>query len=198
MPAKPAREATSGLVRLSSYASFGVLAVAGSLIVATLVPLAFGWSPSVVLSGSMRPGVNPGDVVMTAPATPERFGAGQLIRFVDPGQPDRHLVHRIVEVKPDGTLVTKGDANSVSDSRAVPAAGVTGIVRLRVPWVGLPRLWWEERRYPYLAGLAAALLVMVFFVRLEFEDRSFRPVPRHRQRRRPRHQPRHRVRLVFR
>ncbi|WP_433205553.1 signal peptidase I [Dactylosporangium sp. CS-047395] len=138
----------------------GVLSFVLCLFAMTLVPLAFGWSPSVVLSGSMQPSITPGDVVISAPLETGDLVPGRVIRFRDPARPGRYLVHRIVAVQPDHTLVTQGDANAAADSTPVPAGDVTGVARLRVPWIGLPALWWRDGhhvRVVLLAGMLALL-----------------------------------------
>ncbi|WP_433794387.1 signal peptidase I [Actinoplanes sp. CA-252034] len=136
-----------------------VVAAAGVLLVGGTVPARFGWSTSVVISGSMSPAVEAGDVVVTSPAAPARLRPGRVIRFHDPHRPGRYVLHRIVRVGGDGRLVTKGDANRVADVTPVPTGTVTGVWRLRVPYLGLPVLWWLEGRYPLLVVTALALLV---------------------------------------
>ena len=129
-----------------------------SLFVWTLLPLAVGWSPSVVLTGSMLPSIQPGDIVVAAPLKDgDQAAPGHVLRFVDPSRPSRYLLHRVVRVNDDGTYVTRGDANRSEDSAPVPPGNVTGIARLRVPLVGLPVVWLHERDYLPL-GLAVAAL----------------------------------------
>ena len=129
------------------------------LVVWTLLPATFGWSPTVVLTGSMRPAINPGDVVVVAPVPDKGLTPGYVIRFRDPAEPDRYLVHRVLRLNPDGTIVTKGDANQSEDSTPVALDEVSGMARLRVPYVGLPAIWLREHRYVTLAGAFAALVV---------------------------------------
>jgi signal peptidase len=129
-----------------------------SLLAWTLVPLAFGWSSSVVMTGSMAPEIQPGDVVVTAPVKPGTALGGHVVRFRDPADPGRYLMHRIIHVRPDGEFVTKGDANDTADSTPVPRPNVTGEGRLRVPWVGLPALWLHLGAYGKLAVFGAILL----------------------------------------
>jgi signal peptidase len=117
-----------------------------SLFVWTLLPMLVGWSPSVVLTGSMLPAIAPGDIVVTAPAGDDPAAVGHVVRFVDPSRPERYLMHRVIKVNEDGTYVTRGDNNQSQDSTPVPPANVTGIARLRVPVVGLPVVWLHERR----------------------------------------------------
>ncbi|MDI6106046.1 signal peptidase I [Actinoplanes sp. NEAU-A12] len=142
---------------LLSLVAVMVLSGGAGLVIWTLIPAMWGWSPSVVLTGSMRPAVEPGDVVVSAPVRGDRLKRGYIVRFEDPDEPGQYVMHRIVEIDSDGALVTKGDSNPSADSTTVPPANVTGMGRLRVPWVGLPAVWWQERQYVRV-GIAAAVL----------------------------------------
>ena len=127
---------TIAWIRLAGRAGGAAAAItAAGLLFWTLVPLTVGWRPEVVLSGSMAPHVAPGDVVLVA-STNHAVRPGQVILFVDPARPDRRLLHRVVSRNPDGTYVTRGDANPSADSTPVPPGNVQGMARLRVPWIG--------------------------------------------------------------
>ena len=132
-----------------------------SLFVWTLLPVALGWSPSVILTGSMLPAVEPGDIVVVAKVEPKVLRVGHVIRFVDPSRPSRHLLHRITEVKQDGTFITRGDANPTADSTPVSRESVTGVARLRVPLIGLPVVWLREGHFLQLGLMTVAVLATV-------------------------------------
>ncbi len=110
------------------------------LLAAALMPLLFGWHSSVVLTGSMGPDLRPGDVVVTS-SPPARLQPGQIIVFHDPVDPDHLIVHRFQHYRDKTSVITKGDANLITDTTAVPIGNVVGIARLRVPWIGMPSLW---------------------------------------------------------
>ncbi|GAA1521764.1 hypothetical protein GCM10009827_042160 [Dactylosporangium maewongense] len=118
-----------------------------------------------MLTGSMRPGIAPGDLVVSAPVAPERVRPGQVVVVEDPARPGPLLVHRVVRRNADGTLTTKGDANSTEDPAAVPATGVRGLARLRVPKAGLPALWLREGRTLPVLGAFAALIALGWLAR---------------------------------
>jgi signal peptidase len=148
---------------ISVRSGFSLLAAAilmflAGLMMWTLLPLAFGWSSSVVMTGSMAPAIEPGDVVVTSPPRAGMSPLGQVVRFRDPAQPGRFLLHRIVAVTDDGGLTSKGDANPTADSTPVPPANVMGYGRLRVPWVGRPVLWLRAGAYGKLGVLCLGLL----------------------------------------
>src|SRR6185436_5041108 len=102
-----------------------------------------GWSVAVVASGSMRPAIRPGDVVLIGPAHADRIRAGSVVTFRRPGRP---MLHRVIGTDSRGRLVTKGDANPVADAAPVPRDAVTGVARWRVPHAGLPIMWWIRSR----------------------------------------------------
>lgn len=71
-----------------------------------------------VLSGSMRPGIQPGDAVVTTSVPVTSLHKGDVIVFKPPGQ-TLARVHRIYSIAPAKgggvDVVTKGDANSIPD-----------------------------------------------------------------------------------
>ncbi len=147
----------------------------GACVMVTLLPLLFGWQPFVIITGSMEPGINAGDVVLVSPNPDPDQVVGRVISFEDPARPDHILTHRVVSINEDGTLVTKGDANPTVDSAPVPPETVTGLGRLLVQFVGLPVVWARTSNWaPLLFHLALLIGAMAATV-LDYEpDR--RPV----------------------
>ncbi len=107
-----------------------------TVLAAVMWAAAAGWRAAVVTGGSMRPGIQPGDVVVTVPA--HHPGIGSVVTYRKPGRP---MLHRIVGVDARGRLVTKGDANTVADAAPVPRDAVTGVARWRIPYAARPALW---------------------------------------------------------
>jgi signal peptidase I len=122
-------------------------------LVVTLIPILFGWHPYVIVTGSMEPGINAGDVVLASPDPVIEDSIGRVISFEDPARPDYVLTHRLVSINEDGTLLTKGDANPTVDSVPVPRESVTGLGRLLVKFVGLPVTWYLTNHWPYLLAI---------------------------------------------
>lgn len=124
----------------------GVVALLAVLTVAVLAVLFV--APSVVgaeasytvLSDSMSPSINAGDVVVLRGTDPADITEGDVITYsaTRRGGPDR-VTHRVVAVEEmDGgrQFRTKGDANEDPDPNPVPAADVIGTVWFTVPMVG--------------------------------------------------------------
>ena len=114
-----------------------------------------GSAPVLVASGSMGPSVRAGDLVVLEPYHSQELEPGMVVRFDDP-EGRGSILHRIVEVADDGSLTTKGDANTVVDSSAVDAGRITGVGRVLVPRAAMPALWWRTGEW-----LALAIFVLV-------------------------------------
>jgi signal peptidase len=133
----------------ASKAIFYVLIIAFVVVAAQLVVgSAFGSSPVyVVVSGSMIPTLEIGDLVITQGVPFDTIHVGDVIIYVPPnsrgGCSGETIVHRVVTVTPQG-LITQGDnrvSNPVPDEPGrwppVTAECVNGKVILAVPYLGL-------------------------------------------------------------
>jgi signal peptidase len=143
-------------------AAIAWLAVICTLVTWSLIPMVAGWQPAVVMTGSMMPVIQPGDVVVVDPGvTPVR---GQIVLMDDPEVHTGRVAHRIVSVDPDGTFTTKGDANQTVDSVRRSPQGVVGVVRLVIPAAGklaLARTSQDRGVRLWVAATVLASLVVV-------------------------------------
>jgi signal peptidase I len=140
--------------RLAYSAFLWLLAVA-------VVPMLWGWSPTVLESGSMAPTMRAGDVLIASSHSGEGLGPGTIIVFrVENARSP--VAHRIVDVTPDGAYLTRGDANAGIDSTPVQPAEIEGVGRMLVPYAGLPSHWLRTGRWPDLAGLVATMGLAVW------------------------------------
>jgi len=126
-----------------------VLLVTGLVVVvlaATIVvPKILGASTYTILTGSMRPAMPPGTVVVVRHVPADQIKIGDVVTYqIHSGEPvvATHRV-RSVSLAIDGerTFVTQGDANDAPDPLPVRAVQVRGKLVYAVPWVGLPSLW---------------------------------------------------------
>jgi len=134
------------------------LLVVGCLAVWSLAPLLVGWRPVVVVTGSMAPRVHPGDVVLIDPGARAAVAPGQVVLIRDPETPTGAKLHRVVRTAPDGTLVTKGDANPTEDTRPVHRSDVEGVARLLVPAAGRISLLRQGAPAPAVLWAGATVL----------------------------------------
>ncbi len=95
-----------------------------------------GYRPLVVVSNSMSPTIERGDIVFVSPVNPEDIDIGDVIAFYK--KEYGIIVHRVISVQRDNgtlTLVTKGDANNVADE-PVSYRSIVGKVIVVVPSLG--------------------------------------------------------------
>ena len=134
----------------------GYLVALAALLAATLVPLAVGWRPYLITSGSMEPDVPSGSLVLADRDGTLDVSAGDVVVVHDPARPGSLLTHRVVGMRSDDSVVTKGDANPAADALPVPARAVVGRVRAILPLLGMV----VRHRVGYaLLTLLAGLLV---------------------------------------
>jgi signal peptidase len=104
------------------------------------VPSVGGYLPLIVLSDSMYPNIQSGDLIICRTVDPESVGEGDVISFFDPAGDGTSIVsHRVKSVvNEDGTLGfrTQGDANNAEDDETVPAENLVGIYQNRIAGAG--------------------------------------------------------------
>jgi signal peptidase I len=152
----------------AGMASMLLISMATSLSLWIALPWAFlDWSPTLVTSGSMQPLVAPGDVVMIRPIAADDITVNTVVLY---DRPDTgRVLHRIVQQMPDGTFVTRGDANTSDDSGFLRADQVEGAAVLAVPWIGRPSLWLSQSRTPLLVATGVALTVALVLAPRAFD-----------------------------
>lgn len=158
MKLPPAREVKRWSALAAVIGARVVVSCLIGMLLFAIVPALLGWTTTVVQSGSMAPDLEPGDLVSFTRAEPE---VGEVILARDPVEPDRLLSHRVTDVRSDGSLITQGDANSDADSTPIPPEFYLGTARLRIPWIGLPVMWWREDQYVPIALAVAATAGLV-------------------------------------
>jgi signal peptidase len=152
-----------GLVA-TAVVAFGFLAIG---------PHVFGYRTMTMLTGSMAPEIQPGDITVVTPLAVEDVAAGMVIAYHIPIDDHRVVTHRVIAVErgQDGsvTVQTKGDANEAVDpwkatlqgdtawqvEAVVPEVGSV-IQALRTPVVS------QVLRYGALALLAGWLLLGIW------------------------------------
>lgn len=169
----------SGLLSAGQFVSIVALSLIGGLMVWAVLPLVLGWSSHAVITGSMSPQVQVGDVLVSAPPQEGQLEPGMVAIFDDPAHPERVLSHRITEIAEDGSLTTQGDANPSADLLPVPVENVIGVARLRIPLIGQPAVWFGDGQYGLvlltLVGLAGMTALAVWPDRREPEPETAPP-----------------------
>lgn len=136
-----------------------------------LTPMLFAWGSFLVTSDSMGPAISEGDVVVGRPvAAEDRVAVGRVYVFRDPAPAvDDLIVHRVVELRDDGTYTTAGDANDVTDVRPVSMADLESRAVLLIPYIGLPVLWLMTENWWSLALWLVLTIAALWAARLNVE-----------------------------
>lgn len=129
----------------------------------TALAIALGARPLIVKTGSMRPELPVGTVVIVRPepATSARPGQVVAIRRSD----GKRIMHRVQSVRAVGggavTLIVKGDRNR----RADPPLTVSRLERpvVVVPFVGRPIGWVDNPWVQYWLGVLTGAVVLAWF-----------------------------------
>ena len=99
----------------------------------------FGYKPLIVLTGSMKPNLNVGDLVFVKRVSNENeLSVGDMITFVEE-ETSQTVTHRIVNIViEDGkkAFETKGDNNNSSDAALVSYERIVGKVFFKINAVG--------------------------------------------------------------
>ena len=108
-----------------------------------VILLIIGYRPAVVLTPSMKPAIDPGDLIIYKAVDAETIEVGDIITFWPSADDDTNelsVTHRVIEIIADGdgtlTFITHGDANSEGSNERVAQEQVIGRVEFVVPWVG--------------------------------------------------------------
>ncbi len=104
------------------------------------VPSIGGIFPMIVLTDSMYPVIQSGDLIICRQTDTDTLAVGDVITFFDPaGNGTSIVTHRVIEVtQQDGQRAfrTRGDANNADDRLAVNADKVVGTYWKRIPKAG--------------------------------------------------------------
>ena len=159
-PTRPPRRST-----IRKMFSSGLLVLAFLALAFAGVQVKTGqWHATPVLSGSMRPGLQPGDVVLTQRVLIQDLKVRDVIVFHPPNEGERLAVHRIVKLTVKGattSVTTWGDANPAADAAVSSLSGTTAYRVTRVvPLIGYPAVWLQsEGRGVLVIGLGVILLI---------------------------------------
>jgi signal peptidase I len=162
----------------------GMVAVAVVAFAGLVVgPHAFGYRTMTMLSASMSPSIDPGDITIVTPLAISDVEPGMVIAYHIPVDDHRLVTHRVVSVEhgPDGavTVQTKGDANEAADPWTATLRGDTAYqVRAVIPEIGsviqalrTPVIA-ESLTYGATALVAGWLLLAIWRPSKQEEDRA--------------------------
>lgn len=165
----PARKEVSIMAKEKASATHKVLTIVGIVLCILLIPILLinltliaksyinkddvpnigGTTPLIVLTDSMYPIIESGDLIICQSAEPEEIQVGDVIAFFDPaGNGTTIVTHRVIEVtEQNGELAwrTKGDNNNTEDRLAVTADKLVAVYEgTRIPGFGNVALFMQS------------------------------------------------------
>jgi signal peptidase len=166
--AAPAKESISPRT-FARCATCAALWIVGGLLLglclAITLPNLFGDRSLTVMSGSMDPTLQVGDVVIVDQISPLDARIGDVVTFRDPSEPSRLVTHRIRDIEISNGVVrfvTKGDANTSIEHWKIPTNGTIGRVSYHVPKIGYALFWIRGRFGRLMLVVIPALLLGVY------------------------------------
>ena len=105
-----------------------------------------GFKPMVVLSGSMIPTFNVGDIAITVNTPSTELNEGDIISYYseDISAPIIHRIERIYDKSGETYIVTKGDANNAEDSEISVSSREILKTAFVIPKIGLASIFIKE------------------------------------------------------
>jgi signal peptidase len=151
-----------GTRRWLRWALAGGVGAISVLAIAAACLSAIGMRPLVVRSGSMRPALQVGDVVLVEDIEAADLRPGDIATLVRPDTGDT-LTHRVVAVDRQAggiAITTRGDANPDDEITTVAVDEQVGRVRWRVPAVGRIAAWAGHTSTRIVSGVVAGGLLV--------------------------------------
>ena len=127
------------------------------------VPSIGGMLPLIVLTDSMYPEIESGDLIICNTAEAEDIKVNDVISFFDPaGNGTSIVTHRVIEiVEEDGEILfrTRGDYNNTEDKELVPAENLVGVYKMRIAGAGHIALFMQST-----AGLIICVVLPIILL----------------------------------
>jgi len=122
-----------------------ILLVVTVVAIAVLIPRLGDATPYTILTGSMRPGMPPGTLVVVKPVRTADIGIGMGVTYqLESGRPTV-VTHRVVAVGEDRhgkpIFQTQGDANPTPDPKWVLPVQIKGERWYHEPYLGRVNTW---------------------------------------------------------
>lgn len=134
------------------------LVIVVALFAAIVLPLPFGFKPSIVMTGSMEPTVPTGSIVWTDQNFTEDDLEVGTIAVYEP-RLGTEVMHRIIAIDGD-TYTFQGDNNASPDLAEPTAENVKGIYMFHVPEAGKAFSWFMDNKIPLLLILVGINLAV--------------------------------------
>jgi len=125
------------ILKLISLIAISIFCILTTVLVGALLPIPGNYKLLTVLSGSMRPAIDIGSVVVVMPQ--KEYKTGDIITFDSANRaniPTTHRIDNIQIVNGAPVYTTKGDANKTEDGKKRNQSEIEGKVIFTIPYLG--------------------------------------------------------------
>lgn len=157
------------LTVLAAITLFNLTLLVKSLFLRSDTANLFGFRPLAILSGSMTPHINYGDLIVDRDVNAASLKKGDVITYSE-GQ-KIFVSHRIIDItqSSDGLYFkTQGDANNVADSALVSSKRVLGKCVMVLPYVGYVSIFGST-----IQGQIVLIMAPIFLFFIVIEVKRF-------------------------
>ena len=127
-------------------------------------PNLFGYTFFEIISGSMSPTIEKGDMILVELG--EDYDVGDIITYASADS--KLITHRIIDKESIGTetstYITKGDNNLVEDPSSVSTSAIYGKVLFRIPRIGYIQDFFAKPSNYFICILIPAILFVIYEV----------------------------------
>lgn len=131
------------VILISIIVILNLIIIFKALLVPNKTPSIFGVKTFSIISGSMMPELNVGDIIIVKEV--DNFKINDIITF---RQNDKMITHRIIDItKKDNeeVYITKGDNNNVQDEGYVEPRDIEGKVINKIPLIGYITIFLQKK-----------------------------------------------------
>ncbi len=130
----------------------------------------FGYRAYVIITESMKPNLNTGDIIIIKKTNDDEIYLGDIITYKSSENSER-ITHRIVE-KSEDIYITKGDNNKIEDKVMVRTEDIEGKYIFKIPFIGKMFLKVENMFYAFF--LTIIILTIFLYNRRTFSKSEIR------------------------
>jgi len=150
------------IVKIINWILLSIFLMIGILVIFSLFPIPGNIKFFVVYSGSMKPAIKTGSIILVKPSPDYKIN--DIITFGSLSGESPPKTHRVVDIKFDSSETlfrTKGDANDGPDRGFVKKDEVIGKVFLSIPYLGY-LVAGARTKFGLLAIVLIPALVIIF------------------------------------
>lgn len=146
-------------ILLFSLLLYNIVLITRAIVNPDKTPCFFGIKTYVIVSGSMQPELNIGDMVVVKEVSDMDLNVGDIISYRNGQSIITHRIHQVNYVDGKKQYITKGDYNNIQDSIVITIDSIEGKVINNLKGVGYISLFLQSK-------YSIIIITIVFFIYL--------------------------------